>query len=122
MRLSIVADTTDNQLISTYAPVWGATDIGEYISGANEISIHAPVWGATRWSVNLVNVPYDFNPRTRVGCDEFCEIELYDVYDFNPRTRVGCDSNLLYDCLDYSNFNPRTRVGCDRTPETLAHF
>ena len=36
-------------------------------------------------------------------------------WDFNPRTRVGCDGNRKKTEYIFSNFNPRTRVGCDET-------
>ena len=34
------------------------------------ISIHAPGWGATTWSLPLWEKIVDFNPRTRMGCDQ----------------------------------------------------
>ena len=49
-----------------------------------------------------------------------CRVRLVDTvytdppYDFNPRTRVGCDRALLPEWRPVSDFNPRTRVGCDR--------
>ena len=44
-----------------------------------------------------------FNPRTRVGCDEFKDAYNKAYDGFNPRTRVGCDANLsraiMTDCV-----------------------
>ena len=40
----------------------------------------------------------------RVGC----------FYDFNPRTREGCDVRKSYLWQCGQNFNPRTREGCDK--------
>ena len=77
------------------------------------ISIHAPARGAT-WQHRRPTInQFDFNPRTRTGCDlvtvvilHFSNISihapargatyipqrLYTVsLDFNPRTRTGCD-------------------------------
>ena len=34
---------------------------------------------------------WDFNPRTRVGCDLICALNRFSASNFNPRTRVGCD-------------------------------
>ena len=36
---------------------------------AHTISIHAPGWGATRRNWRRARMFFDFNPRTRVGCD-----------------------------------------------------
>ena len=81
----------------------------------------------------------DFNPRTRVECDDAatsnnksckvfqsthsCRVRLYVTSGstrpryFNPRTRVECDFTI---CTGYNGvyyFNPRTRVECDRVSE-----
>ena len=78
---------------------------------------------------------YNFNPRTREGCDKRCTIALPIYFYFNPRTREGCDCTvtiIYYQfrkfqsthprrvrlfCRELSaatgNFNPRTREGCD---------
>ena len=37
----------------------------------NDVSIHAPAWGATRHLRRGSSRWWGFNPRTRVGCDEF---------------------------------------------------
>ena len=40
----------------------------------------------------MIPVTYNFNPRTREGCDTrgLSGVEAYYM-DFNPRTREGCD-------------------------------
>ena len=58
------------------------------------ISIHAPVWGATICPDKNRLGYFHFNPRTRVGCDNFTTYSNQSTVYFNPRTRVGCD--LLY--------------------------
>ena len=55
---------------------------------------------------------YNFNPRTRVECDQGTRLWWLDVSYFNPRTRVECDGGGGIDTLRF-NFNPRTRVECD---------
>ena len=55
------------------------------------ISIHAPAWGATRCPPAPRGWTPNFNPRTRVGCDDFHITGFGAGFDFNPRTRVGCD-------------------------------
>ena len=40
-------------------------------------------------------------------------------YNFNPRTRVGCDRAARRKNLWPSYFNPRTRVGCDAKIDTV---
>ena len=43
------------------------------------------------------------------------EIKLvgHNVYDFNPRTREGCDLQSGHIRHISGHFNPRTREGCD---------
>ncbi len=77
----------------------------------------------------------DFNPRTRMGCDQpalpggrqpsisihapawGATVYIDDVWgvwdDFNPRTRMGCDLWCWTARICRSYFNPRTRMGCD---------
>ena len=45
------------------------------------------------------------------------EIKLvgHNVYDFNPRTREGCDLQSGHIRHISGHFNPRTREGCDKT-------
>ena len=56
--------------ISIHAPAWGATDEIAAKMRAYRISIHAPAWGATLQIRGCINTLHDFNPRTRMGCDE----------------------------------------------------
>ena len=44
------------------------TDTGDDL-GVVPISIHAPAWGATNYLRRLWLDLYNFNPRTRMGCD-----------------------------------------------------
>ena len=145
--------------ISIHAPAWGAT-LQQLVSSTRfSISIHAPAWGATcaityggvtvytfqsthprgvrrNGFSSRYHVGYDFNPRTRVGCDRSTTVSPAASSNFNPRTRVGCDNLGLdkYPIFNISihapawgatrlwqnrishprNFNPRTRVGCDQ--------
>ena len=79
--------------ISIHAPVKGATPAFSYSVGHNfVISIHAPVKGATIEKGSRVLVYFNFNPRTREGCDMFLLVIIKEVYHFNPRTREGCDT------------------------------
>ena len=54
--------------ISIHAPVQGATFEHSFFQLSSIISIHAPVQGATKLTCRLP-YEYDFNPRTRAGCD-----------------------------------------------------
>ena len=83
--------------ISIHAPVKGATDDTGAVPILELISIHAPVKGATRYLFSVV-VPllFDFNPRTREGCDYGSTTRRQKrMYNFNPRTREGCDVRQL---------------------------
>ena len=125
--------------VSIHAPAWGATmtECPQAVPGC--VSIHAPAWGATPATRGADSLVLRFNPRTRVGCDDFKADDSFRlVHRFNPRTRVGCDPSGLcrLPCgLGFqsthprgvrprplmssgvaSGFNPRTRVGCDGEP------
>ena len=79
---------------------------------------------------------FDFNPRTREGCDaqgrvavnaagvisihapvkgatQFTDAGQRHQRHFNPRTREGCDPIRLFAKPFRPYFNPRTREGCD---------
>ena len=122
----------------------------------DEISIHAPAWGATESLKTMIRLrrfqsthprgvrptdtllnrtdEIDFNPRTRVGCDDssvrICSssrfqsthprgVRLLCLRDDRPirqfqsthprGVRLRCRQFRCRTC----NFNPRTRVGCD---------
>ena len=101
------------------------------------ISIHAPARGATSKGAEHFHDHFDFNPRTREGCDHIgrravyrylifqsthprgvrlkrCHTVVRAALYFNPRTREGCDSRAFTTARGYIvNFNPRTREGCD---------
>ena len=78
--------------ISIHAPAWGATGCVLGKPPIKAISIHAPAWGATIMFHYLTNFIYDFNPRTRMGCDLCAFYIKSSEGNFNPRTRMGCDN------------------------------
>ena len=108
----------------------------ERASRVRRISIHAPQWGATSVALTRVvsfqfqsthpsgvrplsecsfrTTPYDFNPRTPVGCDCRLRQSTRGRRYFNPRTPVGCDIDRLRSPAGRRDFNPRTPVGCDK--------
>ena len=77
--------------ISIHAPAWGATNFALLPTLSRTISIHAPAWGATRTYRPHLSNCINFNPRTRVGCDNDGCCDTFASVHFNPRTRVGCD-------------------------------
>ena len=85
---------------------------------------------------HLFSLIFNFNPRTREGCDadDYAPVAIPKVIsihapvkgatrclyalarqasDFNPRTREGCDISASGRRSCSSYFNPRTREGCD---------
>ena len=94
--------------------------------------------GATEARHQEAGRTYDFNPRTREGCDDDRTLDAVLAvgisihapvkgatvpdrrrqsicWHFNPRTREGCDycfRSSWQPCALY--FNPRTREGCDQ--------
>ncbi len=82
-------------LISIHAPAWGATFLSNpKLTILFNISIHAPAWGATGMGKTSFTGWKNFNPRTRVGCDQIYREFTAAKGHFNPRTRVGCDCHL----------------------------
>ena len=59
------------------------------------ISIHAPARGATLFDGGERVELFNFNPRTREGCDLRGRRPLQLFFNFNPRTREGCDPEML---------------------------
>ena len=58
-------------MISIHAPAWGATPKDRQTLTITDISIHAPAWGATSFCAGRRSRRWNFNPRTRVGCDDY---------------------------------------------------
>ena len=77
--------------VSIHAPAWGATKKSRVLSERKPVSIHAPAWGATRTSL-AYGFCFDVSIHapawgatsywTRAGCP---------LRSFNPRARVGRD-------------------------------
>ena len=53
------------------------------------ISIHAPQWGATSHGFRFEVNPYDFNPRTPVGCDVLSSVAVSPVRGFQSTHPSG---------------------------------
>ena len=78
------------------------------------ISIHAPARGATIHGHRHFGRVFDFNPRTRKGCD------AQSVYQHAPFPRIsihaparGATARPQRMLRERPDFNPRTRKGCD---------
>ena len=54
----------------------------DYDAVEGTISIHAPGWGATKAGGISKGDVYDFNPRTRVGCDTWETAKFRSMYVF----------------------------------------
>ena len=66
-----VSSSARPSLISIHAPAKGATSCPGWPRTAPRISIHAPAKGATTITRRGPKDSYDFNPRTREGCDRY---------------------------------------------------
>ena len=85
-----------NNIISTHAPVKGATLLPQPVDFANRISIHAPVKGATRKTIQLIDDDVLISihaPVKGATTDRYYHRRLFP--DFNPRTREGCDHEVV---------------------------
>ena len=56
-------------VISTHAPLWGATAYPVSPTCHHGISTHAPLWGATSSRRQFLRPPRNFNPRAPMGRD-----------------------------------------------------
>ncbi len=81
------------------------------------ISIHAPARGATLAAVVVGLYLFNFNPRTRTGCDIYSFLHDETVHTFQSTHPHGV--RLMPPCslVHHWYFNPRTRTGCDETGE-----
>ena len=99
------------------------------------ISIHAPVKGATIFANSPDRGNWDFNPRTREGCDDFCLIKSLKFcisihapvkgattakISKDGKSRISIHApvkgatRIGFVCVNFKTyFNPRTREGCD---------
>ena len=93
VRLRCIRLSQHDHRVSIHAPAWGATGFWQHCIWHREVSIHAPAWGATvallgglayakvsihapAWgaTTHRLTLPLPcpcFNPRTRVGCDNY---------------------------------------------------
>ena len=62
---------TSDSAISIHVPAWGTTGSVDYGSLAEGISIHVPAWGTTAYRDGVYTSPKNFNPRSRVGNDNW---------------------------------------------------
>ena len=104
----------------------------EPVLADNSVSIHAPVWGANYSSRCLIKY-FGFNPRTRVGCEQYfiiCVIDTVFQSTHPCGVRIRNQGQILpvlvsihapvwgaTICMVFVHmglcFNPRTRVGCE---------
>ena len=120
--------------ISIHAPAWGATASVGMKAHQIQISIHAPAWGATASALIAGHCTIDFNPRSRMGCDDYAEAIRLGIVNisihaprmgsdapphrcyripryFNPRSPHGERHPLLPRNRPYEHFNPRSPHG-----------
>ena len=118
VRQGAILGVDADEIISIHAPAWGATEmyrrydtyakifqsthphgVRPILSASfivkGDISIHAPAWGATSMTALTRLNMWNFNPRTRMGCDASNAIIGRHSSDFNPRTRMGCDAFIF---------------------------
>ena len=131
--------------VSIHAPAWGATGYSAARQRHYCVSIHAPAWGATHAAKVLALKAASFNPRTRVGCDDWNDALLGKLSPvsihapaWGATLSVNCDENGLpmfqsthprgvRHIISFSPpsitscFNPRTRVGCDLLKSCWLH-
>ena len=126
-------------LISIHAPTWGATvETTSNLSGYPEFqsthprgvrpssslcnSLQALIFqsthprGVRQQYADQLAAPFNFNPRTHVGCDaEACK-EVRAAFEFQSTHPRGVRRYFAASSVEISYFNPRTHVGCDIRP------
>ena len=87
------------------------------------ISIHAPARGATITVDDAGNVMYNFNPRTREGCDvdDSASAAASIPISIHAPAR-GATVLSPREKRKILNFNPRTREGCDDYPQNFQMY
>ncbi len=108
--------------VSIHAPAWGATFFCFFDFILMLVSIHAPAWGATNIQKQYDTIDMSFNPRARVGRDQYTKTVRYYRYEFQSTRPRGARHEASYyrkrirDC-----FNPRARVGRDGSVQPISH-
>ena len=100
--------------VSIHAPAWGATAVDNDPTLLTAVSIHAPAWGATS-ALHLFHTSRGcFNPRARVGRDEFWINDQGSFAWFQSTRPRGARQAQVYEITKgIRGFNPRARVGRD---------
>ncbi len=70
-RPSACPKTVRANPVSIHAPAWGATVKGMILVYLMHVSIHAPAWGATKSAFRPSRFIHCFNPRARMGRDDY---------------------------------------------------
>ena len=100
-----------------------------------QVSIHAPAWGAISRPTRERDRDGSFNPRSRMGSDDWPKgkrrlyevsihapawgairivpVEACNLRRFNPRSRMGSDRRAISVGSCPACFNPRSRMGSD---------
>ena len=90
---------TDNVLVSSRAPVWGASDCFCLCSAFFSVSSRAPVWGASTASKVRVFVAVSFKSCPRVGgiSTNLTEFRLHRCFKSCPRVGgIPCGSSFSF--------------------------
>ena len=115
VRPVVVDAQRDGRPVSIHAPAWGATFALTRKTPAASVFQSTHPRGVRRRSSPSSSRPDPcFNPRTRVGCDEYpfaIEVTLQKFQSTHPRgvRRIRQVISVSASIC----FNPRTRVGCD---------
>ena len=87
-----------------------------------QISIHAPAKGATNSEKTDKNLPWNFNPRSREGSDEFDSVYEFFKKAFQSTLPRRERLAIYIDRGGAQYFNPRSREGSDDVQATLSYF
>ena len=98
--------------VSIHAPVWGANLVDSQPCHRHLVSIHAPVWGANGIIADTES-DQCFNPRTRVGCEQFVNPSVVLICVSIHAPVWGAKRYVAQTEQWQVSFNPRTRVGCE---------
>ena len=94
--LSDAIGETEEKLISTHTPAWGATKLSSELSTNEGISTHTPAWGATNTLRKTATIVSISTHTPAWGATTYVYSITLKLKNFNSHARVGRDKILRH--------------------------
>ena len=119
-RLEALGNLGIKVLFQSTRPVRGATGSLLFFFSGNGISIHAPRAGRDLFTIMIIRLYQDFNPRAPCGARPACDRDQDQHQQFQSTRPVrGATAILSGSSCVKVDFNPRAPCGA-RLPQTMA--